>query len=127
MKSEYCPLKKYRNVTLLGARAHRQLPCYSQHWDVSLLPFIDSPMVRACNPMKLREYLAAGRPIVSTPIPAILPYRHLLDSVEDADAMVRAMQRSLQSADNSKLQRESVIEHTWAARANQLSGWLENL
>lgn len=126
-KLQHCPLEKLANVKLLGERAHRQLPCYSQHWDVSLLPFIDSPMVRACNPMKLREYLAAGRPIVSTPIPAISPYLHLVHTVDDADAMVRAMQRTLEEADNCEVLREAVIEHTWAARADQLSGWLETL
>ena len=122
-----CPLNQFTNVTMLGERPHDQLPSYSQHWDVSLLPFIDNAMVRACNPMKLREYLAAGRPIVSTPINATKPYRHLVHTVTNATDMVAALERSVHTLTNSKKQRDAVTEHTWTARANQLSDWLETL
>ena len=124
---DHCPLSQFNNVTLLGERSHQQLPAYSQHWDVSLLPFIDNAMVRACNPMKLREYLAAGRPIVSTPIPAITPYRHLVHTVTDSTTMVAALEQSVQTPVDAKKQRDAVTEHTWTARATQLSDWLETL
>jgi len=124
---DVCPLDQFENVTLLGEREHHQLPSYSQHWDVSLLPFIDNAMVRACNPMKLREYLATGRPIVSTPIPAVTPYRQFVHCVADTHSMVAALEQSVRVPVDDKKQRNAVIEHTWAARATQLSDWMESL
>lgn len=82
------------NVHYLGGKSHAELAAYVQHWQVSLLPFVDNAQIRACNPLKLREYLATGKPLVSTPFPAVLEYRgvvHLADSAEHfAQAIVTA-------------------------------------
>ena len=75
-------LKTEPNIYFLGAKAHRELPNYVHHWQVSLLPFKDNAQIRACNPLKLREYLAIGKPIVSTTFPALMPY---VDWVSVAD------------------------------------------
>jgi len=124
---DHCALDQFENVIMLGERPHEQLPSYSQHWNVSLLPFINNAMVKACNPMKLREYLAAGTPIISTSIPALEPYLHLVHTVDNATNMVDAMALSLQRAINEEKQRSAVNKHTWEARAAQLSDWLEAL
>lgn len=119
-------LKQYPNVLFLGEKIHQQLPSYSQYWDASLLPFKDNAQIQACNPLKLREYLAAGRPIVSTPFPALAPYKDYIHQVNNADDMVIALQLSaLQSS--SKKQQYAVSGHTWSARAQQISTWLEQL
>jgi len=122
-----CVLNRFDNVTLLGERTHQQLPSYSQHWTVSILPFIDNAMVRACNPMKLREYLAVGRPIVSTAIPAIMPYQHLVHTVGDVATLVDALEKSAREPVNQEKLRNSVTDHTWEARATKLSSLLEAL
>lgn len=119
-------LSRFNNVTLLGERPHHELPSYSQHWTASLLPFIDNPQIRACNPLKLREYLAAGRPIVSTPFPALDEYRDLVHTVTDATSMIAALQQTRLEANNEK-RKLAVAEHTWAARAAQISDWMEKL
>jgi glycosyltransferase involved in cell wall biosynthesis len=119
-------LSCYANVTFLGERPHSQLPSYSQHWTVSLLPFVDNPQIRACNPLKLREYLAAGKPVVSTRFPAAEQYADVINIVDNADAMIRALQLSAMATPNPS-QRDIVADHTWTARASELSGWLEAL
>ncbi len=116
----------FDNVHLLGERPHEQLPSYSQHWTASLLPFVNNAQIRASNPLKLREYLAAGRPVVSTPFPALLPYRNLVSSVSDAGQMAAALENA-RLQDNDKKRRNAVAEHTWEARAARLSDWLEAL
>lgn len=68
-------LSRFENVSFLGDRNHQQLPSYVQHWTASLLPFVDNSQIQNCNPLKLREYLAAGRPVISTSFPALLPYQ----------------------------------------------------
>lgn len=119
-------LSRHPNVTLLGERPHDQLPAYSQHWTASLLPFKNNPQIQACNPLKLREYLAAGRPIISTPFPALTPYENYIHTVTDADGMIAALQQSALQTTNSE-QQEAVSGHTWAARAKQVSQWLDAL
>jgi glycosyltransferase involved in cell wall biosynthesis len=57
------------NVHLLGPRPYAQLPAYAKGFDVAILPFAVNELTLAANPLKLREYLAAGLPVVSTAIP----------------------------------------------------------
>ncbi|MBL1277912.1 MAG: glycosyltransferase [Ectothiorhodospiraceae bacterium] len=123
-------LTAFDNVHLLGERAHHLLPSYSQHWTASLLPFVDNAQIQACNPLKLSEYLAAGRPIISTAFPAMQPYRGLLQVANNSDAMIEAL-RASQYVGNlpafSAALRKAVSKHSWAARALQTNQWLEAL
>lgn len=118
------------NVTLLGPRPHQQLPSYSQHWHASLLPFVDNAQIRACNPLKLKEYLAAGQPIVCTSFPALAPYRGLVQIANNSAAMVEALQAAtcLPSLPGFSLSlRAKVVDKSWQARAQQVSQWLDTL
>ena len=118
------------NVTFLGERAHHQLPAYSQHWTASLLPFVDNAQIRACNPLKLKEYLAAGRPIICTDFPAINPYRGLVQVANSSAAMVEALNASqhLQALTHfPNALRNTVVDKSWQSKAEQVSQWLEKL
>ncbi|WDD96832.1 glycosyltransferase [Thalassomonas actiniarum] len=119
-------LQCLENVHFLGPRAHRLLPGYCQHWTVSLLPFCDNAQIRACNPLKLREYLAAGRPVVSTAFPALKPYGKLIDVIHSAPAMVKALKRALER-DVTRASQNAVLKDTWAARADQVSELVDTL
>ncbi len=119
-------LKQFPNVLLLGERPHEQLPSYVQHWSVSLLPFVDNRQIQSCNPLKLREYLAAGRPIVSTSFPALKPYQQFVRTVTDVASLVDALKQAALEPDNNAAQ-EAVSDHSWAARAAQVANWLEAL
>lgn len=57
------------NVHLLGRREYRDLPGYCKAFDVALLPFAINELTLNANPLKLREYLAAGLPLVAAAIP----------------------------------------------------------
>jgi glycosyltransferase involved in cell wall biosynthesis len=62
-------LRALPNVHLLGRRPYASLPGYCKAFDVALLPFVKNELTENANPLKLREYLAAGLPVVSTDIP----------------------------------------------------------
>ena len=83
-------LEGQSNIHFLGEKEHQQLPDYVHHWQVSLLPFLDNAQIRACNPLKLREYMAIGKPIVSTRFPALTGYEEWLHVVDNDDAEVLA-------------------------------------
>ena len=61
-------LPRLPNIHYLGAKSYRDLPAYVASWNVALMPFALNEATRFISPTKLPEYLAAGRPVVSTPI-----------------------------------------------------------
>lgn len=64
-------LKTVGNIHLLGPRPFGRLPDYVAHFDVGLIPFVVNELTVAVNPIKLREMLAAGCPVVSTALPEV--------------------------------------------------------
>ncbi|MGB8843213.1 MAG: glycosyltransferase [Aliidongia sp.] len=115
------------NIRFLGRRPHALLPGYAQHWTISLLPFLDTAMVRASNPLKLREYLAAGRPVVATPMPAAERFREAIDIADDAAGFAAAIRASaLVPAEPERLSAH-VVGESWAARAAEAAARIDAL
>ena len=115
------------NVRLLGPRPHGELPRFSQHWGVSLLPFRDTAQIRACNPLKLREYLAAGSPIVSTLFPAMGAYADCLTVCENPPDLALAIERAQADAARNGIRRARVAAESWDARARAVADAIEAL
>lgn len=63
------PVRDLPNVHLLGRKSYQELPGYCRGFSAAVLPFAINPLTLAANPLKLREYLAAGLPVVATAIP----------------------------------------------------------
>lgn len=121
-------LKSLCNVRLLGPRPHTELPRYVQHWQASLLPFVDNAQIRACNPLKLREYLAAGTPVISTDFPALSPYLEHVTTIAEAAQFSKALQAApFEDKRARERRREVVAGESWDARANELRHLIEGL
>lgn len=125
-------LAQFDNVLLLGERPHSQLPSYSQHWTVSLLPFVDNAQIQACNPLKLSEYLAAGSPIICTHFPAVkaLLATGLLQVANSSGAMVEALRCSeslIHIKQLSPVLKNRVKQDSWQRRSQQVSNWISAL
>ncbi|GAL25610.1 glycosyltransferase SypN [Vibrio variabilis] len=60
------------------------------------MPFVLNQQIKACNPLKLKEYLAARRPIVTTDFPALDGYRQHVNVISDVPSMVTTLKRLLQ-------------------------------
>jgi glycosyltransferase involved in cell wall biosynthesis len=112
------PIKGLPNVHLLGQKKHDQLPAYCKGFDVGLIPYRIDNDVKFINPLKLREYLSAGLPVVSTDMPEVRPYAHLCHIAQTGDEMVAAIERALGegSADQRKARCASMQTETWEAR-----------
>lgn len=69
-------LEKYSNIKLLGEKSYKELPNYLVDFDVCLIPFDTSTdLIKATNPVKFYEYLSAGKKVVATEIPELMPFR----------------------------------------------------
>lgn len=127
VQTDVSALEGRANVHLLGPRPHGALPGYAQHADAVLLPFRDTPQIRACNPLKLREYLASGTPVVSVDFPALAPYRHAVEVVEYGSGYAAALDRLDPSEDGKRRRQDCVRAETWDARARSALATIDGI
>jgi len=91
-------LPRRPNIAWLGGKDYAELPAYLAHWHVALMPFAINDATRFISPTKTPEYLAAGRPVVSTPIKDVVRHYGELDGVEIAASpaeFIAACERAL--------------------------------
>ena len=98
VKIDPASLPQRRNIHYLGGKTYEELPHYIAGWDVALLPFARNAATRFISPTKTPEYLAAGKPVVSTSIRDVVrPYgeQGLVRIADDVPAFVRACTAAL--------------------------------
>jgi glycosyltransferase involved in cell wall biosynthesis len=116
------------NVHLLGGRAYEQLPAVMRGADVGLIPYRRSQLTDSIFPMKVFEYLAAGLPVVSTPLPALLDVEDVV-TAPDADGFRAAVEAALRGDTPTRRQERSrgASSHSWEARLNEIAAAIEAL
>ena len=88
-------LSELQNVHFLGHKPIETACAYPQHMDVCLLPYKVNDYTKYIYPLKLHEYLAAGKPIVGTPIRSLLEFAHVIKLASTQDEWSRALTESL--------------------------------
>lgn len=88
-KISYDDLPRRGNLHFLGPKSYAELPDYLRGWDVALMPFAINEATRFISPTKTPEYLAAGRPVVSTPVADVVRHYSGLEAVYIADGPER--------------------------------------
>jgi len=91
-------LRRLPNVHCLGRKPYAQLPAYCAAFDVGLIPFVRSSLTEHVNPIKLREYLAAGLPVIATDLPEVRRYAPDVRCAEGAVAFAAAIREALGSS-----------------------------
>ena len=118
-------LKSLPNVHFIGRVAFSDLPAYVSAFDVGLLPLRDNESTRRSFPMKFYEYMAAGKPIVATDLPAFAPYRertHLCRLADNHPAFIKAVQDALADSDLHLSERIAEARaNSWDVRVEQIS------
>jgi glycosyltransferase involved in cell wall biosynthesis len=117
-------LGKYRSTTnmhFLGRKKYQDLPAFCQHFDIGLIPFKVNELTHAVNPIKLREYLAAGLPVISTPMPEVKLYERFIRIVKTEEEFETAVEESLlEPKENRNLRIAAMSEETWLKKMNQI-------
>ena len=113
---------KYPNAHWLGFRPYDQIPGYGSGFDVALMPWLDNDWIRLCNPIKMKEYLALGLPVVSTPFPELAQYPGLISVATDRADFVAKVRQVLEGGDPAgpAARRAAVLGASWENRAHQL-------
>lgn len=112
-------LEKVANVHLLGQKPYESLPGYCKGFDVALVPFRINELTLNANPLKVREYIAAGLPVVSTPIPEV-EVLGLCRIGRDRDSFIREVELALQDPGPNQTRSELISGETWNARVDEL-------
>ncbi len=121
------PYRSLSNMHFLGRKPYEQLPAYCKEFDVGLIPFKVNELTKAVNPIKLREYLAAGLPVISTPMPEVRLWEHLIDIVDTPGAFIAAVKAALRSNEDERLRRSKATRtETWPQKLGPILEHLDS-
>jgi glycosyltransferase involved in cell wall biosynthesis len=117
------------NVYLFGQRKHDELPAYCKGFDVGIIPYKIDERMTFVNPLKLREYLSAGLPVVSTAVPEVVRYAHACRVASTPDEFVAAIDRALGegSPEARRARSDAMKSETWAARVAQVAQTIDEI
>ena len=113
----------YANAHFLGQKKYEELVAYAKHFDIGLIPFKVNELTVNVNPIKLKEYLALGIPVVSVDLPEIAPYRGVVRICGDDTSFDLALK---EEASGRHLASREEIDHvakreTWENKVEEIS------
>lgn len=111
-------LRALPNVVLAGAQPYAELPAWAKAFDVAIIPYRHNRQVQNANPLKLREYLATGRPVVSVGNPEIDKFARWVRIAEGRDAYLAELDAALRDDTPAAMAERvaSVAGQSWDAR-----------
>ena len=132
VKVDPAELPEARNLHWLGGKDYKDLPRYMAGWDVALMPFALNDSTRFISPTKTPEYLAAGLPVVSTPIRDVVSdYKDVarVRIADDAAGFVAAVEAALSEGDTSGLAEADARLSTtsWDATAAEMMALVDGV
>jgi teichuronic acid biosynthesis glycosyltransferase TuaH len=108
-------------VVFTGPMAYRDLPQYMRAFDVCIVPHCMTAFVESLNPIKLWEYLAAGKPIVSTDVAGFRDYPELVRTARTAEEFVAQCRAAFaEGTEKSELRRAEAGKHSWRSRVDEI-------
>ncbi len=126
VKIDPATLPTNANIHYMGMQTYDALPGFLAGWDVALLPFARNRATRYISPTKTLEYMAAGKPIVSTPIHDVAePYGHIVGLGDNAEEFLAACEKALNESNSDRVKRleayRNVLDRTsWDSTANAI-------
>ena len=122
-------LKKLKNVFLLGYKDFNELPIYLNQFSVCLIPFHINQLTEGVDPIKLREYLCLGKPVVSVDLPEVRALKDLVYIGEDENDFILKVGTALKENDPilTKRRIQAAREDDWSIKMEQLSDIIDNV
>ena len=132
VKIDEADLPRRENIHYLGGKDYKDLPAYIGGWDVAMMPFALNDSTRFISPTKTPEYLAAGRPVVSTPIRDVVrPYgeKGLVQIASTPDEFVNAIKTALNEDTDERRSRaaEFLSTMSWDETQSQMAKLIDEV
>ncbi len=111
-----------KNVSMLGKKPYEQVPHYGKCFDVAIMPWLQNRWIQACNPIKLKEYLALGKPVVSTPYNELSKYLDVVYEAKTPEEFAHCIEKALTEDNPERIaaRRKKVQAHTWDGKGKRL-------
>ncbi len=117
-KFDESEINKVKNIRYIGPKEYNSLPYYAKEFDVCTIPFLINEITQATSPLKLFEYMALGKPIVTTAMHECKKYKSVLIA-ENKEDFVEKLNEALKLKNDKKyinlLQKEA-LENTWESK-----------
>jgi glycosyltransferase involved in cell wall biosynthesis len=115
--------KSLKNIHWLGRKEYSELPAYCKAFDVAIVPFVVNELTINANPLKMREYLAAGLPVVSTDIPEAYAFGNLVTVGYDHDHFIRKIESVIEQSTPGPIIHRSLQmrKESWEMKVEEMS------
>lgn len=126
-------LPRRPNIHYMGERPYAELPQFVSGWDVCLLPFNVNAATRFVSPAKVLEYMAAGKPIVTTALPDVIePFGHIVHVGRHAQSFVGACERALAEPAAMREKRAAMMRNvvkatSWDSTAERMLSLIDDV
>jgi len=117
-------ISKQKNIIFLGAKPYEALPAYIKGFDVCLIPYHGEEFLKACQPTKAFEYLAAGKPVVASWIPELEDYQEIIRLSRTKEEFIQNIEAALVDGKDDKMVKlyiRSAQGYTWDDRIEKAS------
>ena len=125
---DYSELDKLDNVYFLGQLSYEKIPWLCACFDVCMLQWKMNEWIRCCNPLKMFEYMASGKPIVSVPIGEAIQYSDVVSIAHNKEEFAQKIQWELQNDTSERVRKRIEIarEHSWDKHVERISELILN-
>jgi len=118
-------LQTHPNIRLLGEMPYADLPRAVKAFDVCLIPFQHNASTRGTFPMKFFEYLAAGKPVIASDLPALAEFRDLFYTARNADEFLAALSAAQREEESCQTKRVTTAQrYSWNTRMREIEATL---
>jgi glycosyltransferase involved in cell wall biosynthesis len=119
VKTRVGALRRRGNVVFTGERPHEEIPGYLDSFDVAIIPYRITAATTAASPLKLREYLASGLPVVSVDVPEVHGFGDDVEIASDADGFLAAIERAVATG---RRPAAAAAQGSWEERVEEMAG-----
>jgi len=122
-------ISEQKNIIFLGTKPYEALPAYIKGFDVCLIPYQGEDFLKACQPTKVFEYLAAGKPVVSSWIPELEDYQKTVRLSRNTEEFIQNIEAALldgKKEEMVKLYARSSQGYTWDDRVEKASELIDS-
>lgn len=122
-------LLTHPRIRWLGPRDYGELPAYGAAFDVSIMPWLDNEWIKYCNPIKAKEYLALGAPVVTTYYPEAVPFASVMAIARTSDDFVDQVVAAARGGGTGtkEARRGAVRVDSWLAKSRELLGLIDRV
>jgi len=122
-------LPQRKNIFWIGPKPYDRIVSYAKRFSVAMIPFLINELTKSVNPVKLYEYLALGKAVVSTNLPEVQEFSALIRVAKSRDEFLRCLDEEVRQEPDPAIMRqrfEAVNKHSWDRRIEEIRSIIES-